>query len=59
MKVTRLFDLLDYRKLTQPDRAVFVAKYDGNWKKIFIDEYIDSVNITLTLLSLINSYIVP
>lgn len=53
MKVTRLFDLLDYRKLTQPDRAVFVAKYDGNWKKIFIDEYIDSVNnISYALLEL-------
>ena len=38
MEVTRLFDLLEYRRQTQPDRAVFVAKYDGNWKKIYIDE---------------------
>ena len=45
MNITRLFDLLDYRKSMQPDRAVFVAKYDGKWKKIFIDEYIENVNL--------------
>ncbi len=44
MEVTRLFDLLEYRRQTHPDRAVFVAKYNGNWSKIFIDEYIDKVN---------------
>ena len=43
-KPTRLFDLLEYRKQTQPDRAVLVAKRDGEWKKIFIDEYIEKVN---------------
>ncbi len=53
MEVTRLFDLLEYRRQTQPDRAVFVAKYDGNWKKIYIDEYIDKVNsISYALLKL-------
>lgn len=43
-KPTRLFDLLEYRKQTKPDRAVLVAKHDGEWKKIFIDEYIEKVN---------------
>ena len=43
-KPTRLFDLLTYRKSTKPDRAVLVAKRDGEWKKIFIDEYIDNVD---------------
>ena len=53
MEVTRLFDLLEYRRQTQPDTAVFVAKYDGNWKKIYIDEYIDKVNsISYALLKL-------
>ena len=53
MNLTRLFDLLEYRKSTQPDRAVFVAKYDGKWKRIFIDEYIDIVNnISYALLEL-------
>ncbi len=44
MEVTRLFDLMEYRKATHPDRAVFVAKYGNEWRKIFIDEYIDTVN---------------
>ncbi|MBP5516855.1 MAG: long-chain fatty acid--CoA ligase [Bacteroidales bacterium] len=44
MEVKRLFDLLEYRKATQPDRAVFVAKYDNEWRKIFINEYIENVN---------------
>lgn len=44
MEITRLFDLLQYRKERQPERAVFVAKYDGEWRKIFIDEYIEKVN---------------
>ncbi|MBP9991679.1 MAG: long-chain fatty acid--CoA ligase [Bacteroidales bacterium] len=44
MELKRLFDLLDYRKETQPDRAVFVAKQNGEWHKVFIDEYIDKVN---------------
>lgn len=53
MNPTRLFDLLEYRKSTQPDRAVFVAKYDGKWKRVFIDEYIENVNnISYALLSL-------
>ena len=43
-KPLRLFDLLEYRKQTKPDRAVLVAKQGGEWKKIFIDEYIDNVN---------------
>ena len=43
-KPTRLFDLLEYRKQTTPDRAVLVAKQDGEWKKYFIDEYIEHVD---------------
>lgn len=46
MKPTRLFDLLDHRKETHPERAVFCAKKEGEWKKIFIDEYIEQVNLT-------------
>ena len=45
MEVTRLFDLMEYRKATHPERAVFVAKYNNEWKKIFIDEYIEKVNL--------------
>ena len=45
MEVTRLFDLMVYRKATHPENAVFVAKYDNEWKKIFIDEYIEKVNL--------------
>ncbi len=53
MEITRLFDLLQYRKERQPERAVFVAKYDGEWRKIFIDEYIEKVNkISYALLHL-------
>lgn len=44
MKLERLFDILEYRKQTHPERAVFVAKYDGEWRSIFIDEYIERVN---------------
>lgn len=44
MELTRLFDILPYRKETQPDRAVLIAKREGEWKKIFIDEYIENVN---------------
>ena len=48
-----MFDLLQYRKERQPERAVFVAKYDGEWRKIFIDEYIEKVNkISYALLHL-------
>lgn len=43
-KPTRLFDILAYRKASKPDRAVLVAKREGEWKKIFIDEYIENVN---------------
>ncbi|MBQ6069749.1 MAG: long-chain fatty acid--CoA ligase [Bacteroidales bacterium] len=43
-KPTRLFDLLPYRKATKPDRAVWVAKQQGQWKRIFIDEYIEMVD---------------
>lgn len=43
-KPTRLFDLLEYRKQTKPDRAVLVAKQEGDWKKYFIDEYISLVD---------------
>ncbi|MBO4600604.1 MAG: long-chain fatty acid--CoA ligase [Bacteroidales bacterium] len=40
-KPERLFDLLPYRRQTKPDRAVLVAKEKGEWRKIFIDEYIE------------------
>lgn len=43
-KPTRLFDILPYRKQTKADRAVLVAKRGGEWKKIFIDEYIENTN---------------
>ena len=43
-KPTRLFDLLPYRKATKPDRAVLVAKKEGKWNKIFIDEYIEKTD---------------
>ena len=54
-KPTRLFDLLEYRKQTKPDRAVLVAKQEGEWKKYFIDEYIslvDSISFGLMHLGL-------
>ena len=52
-KPTRLFDILPYRKATKADRAVLVAKRDGEWKKIFIDEYIEKVNaVSCAFLSL-------
>lgn len=44
MQLNRLFDLLQYRKETCPQRAVFTHKCNGEWKKIFIDEYIDNVD---------------
>lgn len=44
MNVTRLFDILDYRKETQRTRPVFCAKENGEWHKITIDEYIEKVN---------------
>ncbi len=44
MRLHRLFDILDHRKNTQPDRAVWVAKNNNEWKKIYIDEYISTVN---------------
>ena len=51
--ITRLFDLIDYRESTHPETAVFVAKYDGEWKKIFVDEYREKVNlVSYALLSL-------
>lgn len=53
MEVKRLFDLLEYRKATQSDRAVFVAKYDGEWRRIFIDDYMQVVdNLSYALLQL-------
>lgn len=45
MQLTRLFDILDYRKDNQPDRAVFVSKTEGEWKKVSIDEYIEKSNL--------------
>ena len=48
-----MFDLMEYRKATHPETAVFVAKYDNEWKKIFIDEYIETANsISYALLKL-------
>lgn len=49
----RLFDLLDRKKQLTPERAVFVRKEDGEWKKHFIDEYIEkSTLISYALLHL-------
>ena len=44
MKPTRLFDLIDYRRQTHPDRAVFVAKRGAEWHKYTVDEYENYVN---------------
>lgn len=53
MEVIRLFDLMEYRKATHPETAVFVAKYDNEWRKIFVDEYIETANnISYALLEL-------
>ncbi len=53
MEVTRLFDLMEYRKATHPERAVFVAKYNNEWRKIYIDEYVEKVNfLSYALLAL-------
>ena len=43
-QLTRLFDLPAYRKATRPEVPVFIAKYNGQWRKIFVDEYIESIN---------------
>ena len=49
----RLFDLLDRKKQLTPERAVFVRKENGEWKKHFIDEYIEkSTLISYALLHL-------
>ena len=39
MEVTRLFDLLDYRKENYPTAPVFTAKEDGKWVKHYLNEY--------------------
>lgn len=45
MTVTRLFDLPAYRAEIQPERAAFIAKYDGEWRKISPQKYIEQVNL--------------
>lgn len=53
MNITRLFDILQYRKETHPERAVFCAKSNGEWRKIFIDEYIEKTDtLSFALLQL-------
>lgn len=53
MEVTRLFDLLEYRKTTNPDRPVFAAKREGKWEEFTIDDYIEmSTNISYGLLAM-------
>lgn len=44
MELNRLFDILEYRKTKYPEKAIFVAKKDGEWKPISIDSYISNVN---------------
>lgn len=44
MKPARLFDLIDYRRQTRPDRAVFVAKRGAEWHKYDVEEYADNVD---------------
>lgn len=47
MKVTRLFDLLDWKQQTSPERASLVNKNreTGAWEKHYIDEYIEKSNL--------------
>lgn len=50
---TRLFDLLDRKKAMSPERAVLVRKENGEWKKHYIDEYIEmSQRISYAMLEL-------
>ena len=41
----RLFDLLDRKKALNPERAALVRKEGGEWKKHYIDEYIEKSNL--------------
>ncbi|MBQ9473598.1 MAG: AMP-binding protein [Bacteroidales bacterium] len=45
MEITRLFDLLQWRKELHPERPVFRYKEDGVWKDHYIDEYIEKSNL--------------
>ena len=45
MEITRLFDLLQWRKQLHPERPVFRYKEDGEWKDHYIDEYIEKSNL--------------
>ena len=53
-KITRLFDILDYRKEKYPNNPpVFTAKLDGQWIEHSLDEYIEtSRNVSYGLLQL-------
>ncbi len=45
MEITRLFDILDYRKENYPNNPpVFTAKQDGEWTEHYLDEYIETAN---------------
>ena len=44
MKPSRLFDLIEYRRQTHPERAVFVAKSDAEWHRYSVEEYADNVD---------------
>ena len=45
MEITRLFDILDYRKENYPNNPpVFTAKQDGEWVEHSLDEYIETSN---------------
>ena len=45
MKVTRIFDLLDYYLKNYPDQdAALASKRGGQWKKISIQQYVETVN---------------
>lgn len=45
MKVTRIFDLLDYYLKNYPNQdAALASKRGGQWKKISIQQYVETVN---------------
>ena len=45
MELKRLFDIPEYRKETNPSRAVFSYKEAGEWKQLFVDTYIEKITL--------------
>src|SRR5574344_35276 len=53
MEITRLFDLLDRAKQNFPNKPLFTYKEEGEWKKHYINEYIEKANnISYALMNL-------